>query len=243
MPGPDGTVGVSLYHRSDGAPPHPVESGNRSRDDNLASLVPAAQAGDEDAFRMIYRSVQPGLLRYLSVLVGDDAEDVASEAWLQIVRDLASFRGDAQGLRGWTVTIARHRALDHLRARRRRPRSDMPVEYLLERAGADDTAGSALEALSTEEALALIARLPPDQAEAVLLRTVIGLDATTAAHVLGKRSGAVRTAAYRGLRRLAEHLTAEAAASATAPAPRATAAPDGVHLPAPRPWPAKSRAR
>jgi RNA polymerase sigma-70 factor (ECF subfamily) len=47
--------------------------------------------------------------------------------------------------------------------------------------------------------------LPPDQAEAVLLRAVIGLDATTAAHVLGKRPGAIRTAAYRGLRTLARH--------------------------------------
>jgi len=40
----------------------------------------------------------------------------------------------------------------------------------------------------------------------VLLRVVVGLDAASAAEVLGKRSGAVRTAAYRGLKRLAERL-------------------------------------
>jgi RNA polymerase sigma-70 factor (ECF subfamily) len=45
-----------------------------------------------------------------------------------------------------------------------------------------------------------------DQAEAVMLRVVLGLDAQAAAKVLGKRPGAVRMAAHRGLRRLAETL-------------------------------------
>ncbi|WP_241841890.1 RNA polymerase sigma factor [Pseudofrankia sp. BMG5.36] len=169
-----------------------------------------AQRGDEAAFRLIYRAVQPGLLRYLRILVGDDAEDVASEAWLQIARDLRSFRGDFDGFRGWAATVARHRALDHLRRRARRQRDDLPVELVLpELAAPDDTAGEALEALSTETALRLIAGLPLDQAEAVLLRVVMGLDAKTAGRVLGKRAGAVRTAAHRGLRRLAEQLGAQ----------------------------------
>ena len=59
--------------------------------------------------------------------------------------------------------------------------------------------------INRDAALALIARLPRDQAEAVLLRVVVGLDAKAAAKVLGKRAGAVRTAAHRGLRALAEH--------------------------------------
>lgn len=155
---------------------------------------------------MLYRSTQPALLRYLRVLVGGDAEDVASEAWLQIARDLPSFRGDADGFRGWATTIARNRAMDHLRHQRRRPIVDGPLDELPEPSGPDDTAESAVDAVSTDAALALIARLPRDQAEAVLLRVVMGLDAAGAARVLGKRPGAVRTAAHRGLRKLAEYL-------------------------------------
>ena len=166
----------------------------------------AAQSGDEDAFRLLYRHVQPGLLRYLRVLVGEDAEDVASEAWLQVVRDLAAFRGELDGFRGWVATIARHRALDHLRQQRRRPLSAAAIEQLVEVPSDADTAGSAVAAIGTDAALALIARLPPDQAEAVLLRVVVGLDAAGAAKVLGKRPGALRTAAYRGLRTLARML-------------------------------------
>ncbi|HUA30436.1 MAG TPA: sigma factor-like helix-turn-helix DNA-binding protein, partial [Streptosporangiaceae bacterium] len=70
----------------------------------------------------------------------------------------------------------------------------------------DDTAATAIDAVATNAAIALITTLPPDQAEAVLLRAVIGLDAATAATILGKRPGAVRTAAYRGLRTLARQL-------------------------------------
>jgi RNA polymerase sigma-70 factor (ECF subfamily) len=178
----------------------------QQEDSDLAAAVLAAQGGSEDAFRALYRAVQPGLLRYLRVLVGEDAEDVASEAWLQIAKGLASFRGDADGFRGWAATIARHRALDLLRWQRRRPVVDQPLEELVDPPGTEDTAGSAVAAVGTDAALALIARLPRDQAEAVLLRVVVGLDAATAARVLGKRPGAVRTAAHRGLRKLAEYL-------------------------------------
>src|SRR5258707_9348314 len=89
-------------------------------EDAFPALLARAKGGDEDAFRPLYRAVQPLLLRYLHGLVGDDAEDVAAETWLHVVRDLVRFEGDFDGFRGWTATIARHRALDHLRRLRLR---------------------------------------------------------------------------------------------------------------------------
>jgi RNA polymerase sigma-70 factor (ECF subfamily) len=171
------------------------------------AAVRAAQQGNADAFRVLYRAIQPRLLRYLRALAGDDAEDVASETWLQAARDLASFTGDYDAFRGWVITIARHRAQDQARHRSRRlAATPVPVEDLAGLSAADDTAASAIEALGTDEALRLIAALPPDQAEAVLLRAVVGLDAKTAAKVAGKRAGAIRSAAHRGLRTLARRL-------------------------------------
>jgi RNA polymerase sigma-70 factor (ECF subfamily) len=168
-----------------------------------------AQAGDAGAFRLLYRDLQPRLLRYLHALAGQDAEDIASETWLQVTRDLAGFSGSYDGFRGWVATIARHRALDHLRRAQRKPALSVPAEDLAAWPAAGetaDTAARALDAVTTRDAIALIATLPPDQAEAVLLRAVIGLDATTAGNVLGKRSGAIRTAASRGLRTLGKKL-------------------------------------
>ncbi|MDQ0763432.1 RNA polymerase sigma factor [Streptomyces canus] len=178
-------------------------------DGELGAAVARAQEGDEAAFAVAYRLVQPGLLGYLRGLVGEDAEDVASDAWLEIARDLGRFKGDGAGFRGWTATIARHRALDHLRRLRVRPRSAALEQDMLDLPAPHSTHDQALESLSTEYALELVRGLPRDQAEAVLLRVVVGLDGPTAARVLGKRPGAVRTAAYRGLKRLAHQLGAE----------------------------------
>ncbi|MEU2928220.1 RNA polymerase sigma factor [Streptomyces sp. NPDC007251] len=175
-------------------------------DGELGAAVARAQDGDETAFAVAYRLVQPGLLGYLRGLVGDDAEDVASDAWLEIARDLGRFRGDGAGFRGWTATIARHRALDHLRRLRVRPQAAPMEQDALNVPGPLSTHDQALETLSTERALELVRSLPRDQAEAVLLRVVVGLDGPAAARVLGKRPGAVRTAAHRGLKRLARHL-------------------------------------
>jgi RNA polymerase sigma-70 factor, ECF subfamily len=179
----------------------------------LADAVVRAQRGDAEAFRLIYRDLQPRLLRYLHALAGQDAEDIASETWLQITRDLPAFTGTYDGFRGWAATIARHRALDHLRRTSRRPALSVPAEDLATWPATGetaDTAARALDAAATRHAIALIATLPPDQAEAVLLRAVLGLDATTAGNVLGKRPGAIRTAASRGLRTLGRKLDKKA---------------------------------
>jgi RNA polymerase sigma-70 factor (ECF subfamily) len=175
---------------------------------DLAGALCLAQRGDEAGFVALYRDVQPRLLRYATVLVGrDGAEDVTAEAWLQISRDLHRFAGDLDRFRGWAATIVHHRAMDLCRANARRPTpvfvpDDDPHEPL----GTCDSAMTALEALSTDTALAVIAALPREQAQAVLLRAVVGLDARTAGEVLGKRAGAVRVAAHRGLKKLARQV-------------------------------------
>ncbi|OKK06102.1 hypothetical protein AMK26_08475 [Streptomyces sp. CB03234] len=188
-------------------------------DAELTTAVLAAQDGDEDAFRAVYRAVHPRLLGYIRTLVGDaDAEDVASESWLQISRDLDRFSGDADRFRGWAARIARNRALDHLRMRGRRPAIGGDETELTDKPAESDTAGEAMEALATGRTMNLIAQLPQDQAEAVILRVVVGLDAKSAAKTLGKRPGAVRTAAHRGLKRLAELLDADTDTAAGAEA-------------------------
>jgi RNA polymerase sigma-70 factor (ECF subfamily) len=172
-----------------------------SRDERLAASLTAARAGEQGAFADLYRETQPRLLRYAASLVGQDAEDVTGEAWLQIARDLPRFAGDLMGFRGWTATIVRNRSFDHLRSLARRPTTPLE-EFYLDRPSDVDTETAAAENLTTAAALRLIATLPPDQAEAVLLRTVVGLDAPAAAAILGKRAGAVRVAAHRGLKTL-----------------------------------------
>jgi RNA polymerase sigma-70 factor (ECF subfamily) len=199
---------------------------------DLSSVMREAQSGDEEAFPSLYRAIQPGLLRYLRALVGDDAEDVASEAWLQITRDLRRFTGNG-GFHAWALTRARNRATDHLRHLGRRPAVPTPIEQLPDLEDDGDAGEQAADLMSTDAAIALIASLPRDQGEAVLLRVVAGLDAKTAAQVLDKSPGAVRMAACRGLRRLAECLE-ELGVEAGAPWRKGDLIQD-IHRPTDRP--------
>ncbi|GAB1690523.1 RNA polymerase sigma factor [Krasilnikovia sp. M28-CT-15] len=198
-----------------------------SHDDDIAWAVRAASAGDEQAFAVLWRCLHPALLRYLRVVVGDAADDVASETWLQAARDLHRFTGEAAAFRGWLFRIARNRAIDEQRRAGRRPEhptGSVPDET----AGtpARDAAAEAFEGSDTTWALSRIAALPADQAEAVMLRVVAGLDVATTAQVLGKRPGAVRVATMRGLRRLAADPQVQA--RNPAPAPARTVRTEGV---------------
>lgn len=182
-----------------------------SGDGDLADALRRALSGDRAGFVMLYRSLQPQLHRYARALVGQDADDVTGEAWLQIARDLPTFFGDLDGFRGWAASITRHRAMDLLRTRARQradPQGLQVSTQLADLTAAGDTADVAIATLHTEQALEMIASLPRDQAEAVLLRAVVGLSAKAAGEVLGKRAGAVRVAAHRGLKKLAAEIAA-----------------------------------
>lgn len=178
--------------------------------DEFTAAVRAARQGDDDAFRVLYRSLTPELLRYAGVIVGQDAEDVVAEVWLQIARDVLAFDGDGPAFRRFALTVTRNRARDLVRRRKRRvpeisvPWSELPEPRDPSGWGARDAAQVAGERLSGQETLALVASLPRPQAEAVLLRVVLDLDTKGAAQVLGKRPGAVAMALSRGLKRLAQ---------------------------------------
>ena len=172
-------------------------------------VLDAAAAGDEMAFAKLWRDVHPGLLRYLRVLLGDStaAEDIAGDVWVEVSRRLVDFIGDEGAFRGWLFTLGRRRAIDTWRRASRTPVQLTDDFTDFDRPGRhDDTAGSVLERIDTDRALALIATLPRDQAEAITLRVIAGLDVKAVARLLGKRPGAVRVAAHRGLRTLANRL-------------------------------------
>ncbi len=171
----------------------------------LTAAVRAACNGDEAAFVMLWRTLHPALLRYLRVRGEDLAEDIAAETWIHVVRGLATFEGNDAEFRAWLFTIARHRAIDQSRTNARRP-ATIPVAdparmeaHPMVRSAEDDAVAND----DTARALGLVATLPPDQAEAVMLRVVAGLDVADVARLLDKKPGTVRVMVHRALRALA----------------------------------------
>jgi RNA polymerase sigma-70 factor (ECF subfamily) len=179
--------------------------------DRLSDALDRARAGDESGFLELWRGLQPRLLRYLRVQSGRGGEDVAAETWLQVVRDLSKFIGDIDDFRAWLFTIARHRAIDAARSAAARPLllvADVAEATGHEPRGSTAAASAEVEALervSTQRALELVATLPPEQAEMVMLRVVAGLEVAVVAAIVGKTPGAVRVSVHRGLRALSRN--------------------------------------
>jgi len=171
----------------------------------LEEALIGARAGDEASFLVLWEALQPRLLRYLRVIGCDDVDDVAGETWLQVVRDLPKFKKDsADEFRAWLFTIARHRAIDAARSRRR-----LRDKMLADALNPPTTTGNPVEdevfhELSTRQAIAMVAGLSKDQAEVVALRVIAGLDTDAVARMLRKSPGAVRVALHRGLRALSD---------------------------------------
>ena len=172
---------------------------------DFRDTVQSAQDGNEEAFARLWREYQPGLLRYLRIKASPVAEDLAADIWLRVLKALPSFEGDEQGFRGWLYTTARNRLTDWYRTGERRP--DL-IEYssLVILPAVNNVEDEVAERSATERAVALIAELPPDQAEAVMLRIVVGLDVARVADLMERSPGSIRVLCHRGLRRLEQRL-------------------------------------
>ena len=169
--------------------------------EQFTSVLRAALTGDESAFAALYRDAHPPLLRYLSTLSPQWAEDAASEA--------PSAVGDG-GVGVVEFTVARHKVVDRVRYEARRPAiSTDDLEPFT--APTDDIAGQVIADDDTQRALALVRTLPTDQAEAVLLHVMVGLGYAEIAQVMDRSSGAVRVLVHRGLRRLRSSIAVSAA--------------------------------
>src|SRR6266545_5138463 len=88
--------------------------------ERFSSLLEAAREGSEAAWLELYNGLAPVVLGYLRANSSPDPEDVLSEVFLQVARDIPRFEGDERGFRSWVFTIAHHRLIDARRADARR---------------------------------------------------------------------------------------------------------------------------
>ena len=176
-------------------------------DNELQDALDAARGGDADAIAALFRAVHPRLIRFIRAHEQNAADDIAGEVWMAVASGLATFDGDLLHFRAWIFSIARRRLADHRRRHARQPAAPVIGADLDQLAGLDDPETSTIEHISGEAAARLIvALLPSDQADVVLLRVLAGLDVNEVAEMLGRTANWVRVTGHRGLRRLAARL-------------------------------------
>jgi RNA polymerase sigma factor (sigma-70 family) len=153
-------------------------------------------------FQTVLDEQREDVYRFLVALVGpDEADDCFQETLMSAIR--AYPRLDApSNVRPWLFTIARRKAIDAHRARRRRP---VPVADVPERAAAD--AAAATNGMGVDPRLwALVRELPPKQRAAVALRFVADLSHAEVGAALDCSEEAARRSLHEGLKRLREEL-------------------------------------
>lgn len=173
---------------------------------DFEAVIRLASEGDIAAIELLWIRHQPALLGWLTALAPRLGEDVASETWIDVMEGLAKFTGGEPRFRSWLFTIGRRRLIDRQRRSIRRP--DRFAASNAEMVQDDDASRHALRTVESEQAVAqIVAILPKDQAEVVLLRVLGGLGVVQVADVLGKSPGAVRVLQHRGLRKLSVALS------------------------------------
>ncbi len=171
-------------------------------------LLDAALAGGTWAWERLYDLTAPSVLGYLRARGVPDAEDVAVDVFIAAIGAASGFEGDARAFRAWLITIAHHRAVDHLRRVSRTPgaAADADIEAA---APTGDVEQEALGRLEAGHALAAIRRLPPLQRDVLLLRLVSDLSVEEVAGIVGRSPGAVRALQHRGLARVRREISGE----------------------------------
>jgi RNA polymerase sigma-70 factor (ECF subfamily) len=166
--------------------------------DSDRALAEQVLAGDELAFRQLYRRHTPRLFLLVLRLVGGieaDAEDVVQETWLKAVERLDGFRWEA-AFGSWLTAIGLNVARESLRRRGRRREVDLPVEH-------DDVPAPApLAALDPVDLERAIRTLPEGYRTVLVLHDVEGYRHEEIAERLGVTAGTSKSQLFHARRAL-----------------------------------------
>lgn len=177
-------------------------------DGQFDAVIAAARSGSSGAFERIFEALAPVVEGYLRLQGAAEPEDLTSEVFIAVVRNLSSFQGDEAGFRSWVFTIAHRRLLDARRRAARRP-APASLDEAPELQAPDDVERAVEHALGRARVEALCDRLSPDQRDVLLMRLLGHLTVDEVAAALGKTPGSVKALQRRGFLALARLIERE----------------------------------
>jgi RNA polymerase sigma-70 factor, ECF subfamily len=164
-------------------------------------LVRRFQQGDAQALSTLFEAYADRVYSYAYHVLGsrEDAEEVASEAFLRAFRRAADYRGDCP-FRGWLFTIARNLCRD----RQRQPRLlTVPVDDALDEAAPNEEVREAIR----EDVRCAMRELPEEYRDVLILCDAEQWNAREAAEILDRSAAATKSLLYRARRALRDRLT------------------------------------
>ncbi len=182
-----------------------AQNGQHPDASRRAALVDRAQAGDSEAFGLLYDEYSLAVYRYVYARVGSVAlaEDLTSETFVRALRALGSFRWQGRDFGAWLVTIARNLITDHFKSGR--VRLESPTDEI--ETHDSETQGPEVDVLTQATAEVLrrcVAELPDEQRDCLTMRFFAGMSIAETAKALDKSEGAVKQLQLRAVRQLAK---------------------------------------
>jgi RNA polymerase sigma-70 factor (ECF subfamily) len=183
--------------------PRPAPARGRSMplEPELAQLIERARCGQTDALGALYDRYSPAIYRYLYRRSGDSvlAEDLTGTVFLRMLEALKKEQAWEDSFSGWLYRIAHNLLTDHMRARGRRPESELPETLP---AGGTRLEDRVDRAIATDAVRKALYQLKPEYTEVLLLRFTEGLSHADVAARLGKTETAVKVTQHRALKAL-----------------------------------------
>jgi RNA polymerase sigma factor (sigma-70 family) len=143
-------------------------------------------------FQRLIDDHSPAVKRFLTASVGpSEAEDCFQETFIAALRAYPGLKR-TDNLRGWLLTIARNKAIDHFRANKRVSVGSVPE---LPHHDPEAIDPALIEA---------VASLPEKQRSAVALRYVTDLPFKDVADIMGCSPEAARRSVHEGIKKLRE---------------------------------------
>jgi RNA polymerase sigma-70 factor (ECF subfamily) len=190
--------------RGPGAPSRPDPSDPATE---VWCLVERAQAGEAEAFGLLYDRYVDTVFRFIYFRVGNRqlAEDLTSDTFLRALKRIGSFTWQGRDLGAWLVTIARNLVADHFKSGRYRlemTTADVLDAEREDRGPEGSPEAAVVEHITNVALLGAVKRLNPEQQECIVLRFLQGFSVAETARTMGKNEGAIKALQYRAVRAL-----------------------------------------
>lgn len=208
---PAAETAVSRHWPMAGRPGQAAVLGGRAAavapDAELQRLIDRARTGHPQALGQLYDRYSPAIYRYLYRRTGDAvlAEDLTGTVFLRMLEALRKDQAWDDSFSGWLYRIAHNLLTDHMRARGRRPETDLPETLPMGGTRLEDRVERNLAMEAVRKA---IHQLKPEYTEVLLLRFTEGLSHADVAARLGKTETAVKVTQHRALKALRSRLGA-----------------------------------
>ena len=173
-------------------------------DENLLTLI---AHGDKDALECFYERYSTQVFSLARYMLKDEAiaEEIAQDVFLAVWQKASTFKANRGSPKGWLMSIAHHRVIDHVRsAKRARASMDRMAQEMasLEKLYQVRTEDEALRNIESQEIAKALQSIPEAQRTVILMSYFQGYSQSEISEILDQPLGTVKTRIRLGMQKL-----------------------------------------